>query len=105
MRMKVLDMHGYNNSRARDTVLFLKASLETPMDQDARKTLSGHLAKAESLAEEEAWKSAVFYDVKTRPASSAAEAYRRFLSEYPVGVHADAARSRLSEIERGLSAK
>ena len=105
MRIKLLDFHGYNNSRARDTVLFLKAAVANPPDTEAKEHLLACLAKAEEVAEEEAWKAAKFYDSPTRPAKNAADAYRGFASEYPAGRHADEARSRISELERGNSGK
>lgn len=105
MRMKLLDFHGYNNSRARDTVLFLKAAVANPPDSEAKGHLTACLAKAEDVAEEEAWKAAKFYDSPTRPARGAADAYRRFAAEYPAGRHADEARSRIAELERGNPGK
>ena len=105
MRMKLLEFHGYNNSRARDTVLFLKAAVANPPDSVAKEHLSACLAKAEDIAEEEAWKAARFYDSPTRPAKGAADAYRNFASEYPAGRHADEARARIAELDRGNPGK
>ena len=89
--------------------VFLRIELKAPSDRNAtlpdlRDRVVG-FSLAEDVAEEEAWKAAKFYDSPTRPARGAADAYRRFAAEYPAGRHADEARSRISELERGNPGK
>ena len=99
VRMRLLREHGYNRQRGQDTIGFLKLSLQTSgVGASERKELEGFLAEAVSWVEDEAYKSAKFYDSRTRTLRSAIKAYERFLSEYPASSHADEARARLDEL-------
>ena len=99
VRMRLLREHGYNRQRCQDTIGFLKLSLQTSgVGASERKELEGFLAEAVSWVEDEAYKSAKFYDSRTRTLRSAIKAYERFLSEYPASSHADEARARLDEL-------
>ena len=49
--------------------------------------------------EEEAYRSAAFYDSSTRTLRSAINAYERFLADYPGSVHAEEAKARLEELK------
>jgi regulatory protein len=48
---------------------------------------------------DEAYAAAKFYDSKTRTVRSAVNAYERYLSEYPDGIHAEAAKARLEALK------
>jgi TolA-binding protein len=98
VRMRLLDDHGYNRFRCRDTVDFLVMALRTCAEKDAEE-IRGYLASARALMEREAYNSARFYDSKTRTRRSAVNAYEKFLAEYPDGVHAAEVKARLEELK------
>ena len=99
VRMAILEEHGYNRQRTLDTVSFLKLALKQPNDEAVDRDLRQWLDRAEALLEEEAWKSAKFYDSRTRTLRSAINAYEQFLLGYPRGVHAEEAKARLEELK------
>ena len=104
-RMTLLRARGYNKERCLDTVLFLKTAVAASADRSFRDVLAHYLSEAVSLMEDEAYKSAKYYDSRTRTRRSAISAYERFLVEFPASVHADAVRERLAELRGEQEAK
>ena len=102
-RMTLLDDHAYNRARALDTLGFLRLALEGGREED-RDALRESLSRVETLLADEAYRSAQFYDSKTRTKRSAISAYEKFLAQYPEGERADEARARLAEL-KGEEAK
>ena len=68
-----------------------------------RAYLSGFTGSAGTLLvlAEEAYRSAAFYDSKTRTKRSAINAYEKFLSQHPDSPRAAAVRARLDELKKG----
>ena len=97
-RMVLLDDHAYNRSRALDTQGFLQLARESCRAED-REAIGEMLSRVETLLADEAYRSAQFYDSKTRTKRSAISAYEKFLAQYPEGEHADEARARLAELK------
>ncbi|MBR7181093.1 MAG: tetratricopeptide repeat protein [Kiritimatiellae bacterium] len=97
-RMKILDLHGYNRTRAVDTVNFLRSALRRVVDQEDAEEITRHLAEASAKLEDEAFASAKFYDSRTRTKRNARNAYGEFLKANPEGRHAEEARARLDEL-------
>ena len=98
VRMIVLNDHGYNRARARDTVDFMKMALLCCRPGDVA-VIQGHLDAAQGLLEEEAYHGACFYDSSTRTRRSAINAYEQFLRDYPQSEHADEIRARIEELK------
>ncbi|MBQ5531015.1 MAG: tetratricopeptide repeat protein [Kiritimatiellae bacterium] len=104
VRMKILEMHGYNRSRCIDTSAFLDMAMDAASGRDEREKLAEFKKKTDALVEEEAWKAAAFYDSRTRTRSSAISALERFLAEHPAGTHAQEARDKLAALRSGGAA-
>ena len=100
VRMQILKDHPYNRTRCLDTISFLKLALTTGADVSTRPDLERWRDEAVALLEDEAFKAAKFYDSRTRTKESAIAAYEKFLKEYPVSVHAEAANARLKELRQ-----
>ena len=98
VRMVVLNDHGYNRARARDTVDFMKMALLGCRPDDVA-VIQGHLDAAQGLLEDEAYRSACFYDSTTRTKRSAINAYEQFLTDYPQSEHADEIKARIEELK------
>ena len=98
VRMVLLREREYNRARCRDTIDFMKLALRTCRPEDIE-TIRGYLAEAQSLIEDEAWRSARFYDSPTRTRRSAINAYERFLADYPQSPHAEEIRARVAELK------
>ncbi len=98
VRMQLLDEHGYNRMRVQDTIDFLKLGVRSDVPGAVRRQLEEYLAKAQALAEDEAWKAASFYDSRTRTRRSAVSAYKLFIEDYPNSVHAAEARERIEQL-------
>lgn len=96
-RIRILERHGYNRARCRDTVDFLVLAREVVPESDQAE-IDGYLALAREKLELESYQAAKFYDSRMRTKRSAIAAYERFLSEFPNGVYADKARERLAEL-------
>jgi outer membrane protein assembly factor BamD (BamD/ComL family) len=101
VRMKLLEMHGYNRDRVRDTIAFLRSALRGRLDDDIRTDFEAYLAKTVDMEAEEAYKAAKFYDSRTRTLRSAITAYERFLKDYPSSSHADEVRARIEILKEG----
>lgn len=99
VRMKLLEMHGYNRMRVLDTVSFLKQALRSDVTDEMRADFQRWLDETSALEESEAYKAAKFYDSRTRTKRSAINAYERFLREYPTSQHADEIRARLEKLK------
>ena len=99
-RMVLLDDHAYNRLRARDTLGFLSMALASCREAD-RDALEAMRVRVENLLAEEAYRSAAFYDSKTRTKRSAINAYEKFLSQHPDSPRAAAVRARLDELKKG----
>ena len=98
VRMKLLDMHGYNRTRVLDTAAFLRQALRGDITEEMRSDFQRWLDETVALEEDEAYKAAKFYDSRTRTKRSAINAYERFLREYPTSRRADEVRARLEEL-------
>ena len=98
--MKLLRAHGYNRRRCQETISYLKSALSSPVDAETKSDLEKWLAEAVALVEDEAYRSAKFYDSRTRTKASAISAYQRFLKEYPASSHAGEAMKRLAELQK-----
>lgn len=98
VRMRLLSDYGYNRERAQDTVNYLRYALVN-CDQSDVQFITDQLKEAVGHIEKEAFNAAKFYDSRTRTVRSAINAYERFLSEYPDGIYAEAARNRLEELK------
>lgn len=103
VRMELLNDHGYNRARAKDTKEFLELAM-TLVVPEKIEVIEGYLAETTALLEEEAYRAACFYDTKMRTTRNAVNAYELFLKEYPNGVHAEEVRARLEEM-KGASAQ
>lgn len=101
VRMKLLDMHGYNRDRVRDTISFFRSALHGRIDDNVRADFESFLAKAVDMEAEEAYNAAKFYDSRTRTRRSAISAYERFLKDYPASSHVDEVRSRINSLKEG----
>ena len=101
VRMKLLEMHGYNRDRVRDTIAFLRQSLRGRLDDAVRADFESSLAKAVDMEADEAYRAAKFYDSRTRTRRSAIAAYERFLKDYPSSSHADEVRARIEILKEG----
>lgn len=97
-RMTLLRDHGYNRARCLDTIDFMKLALRSCNPSDVE-TIRAFLAEAQELTAEEAFRSARFYDSRTRTKRSAISAYERFLRDYPTSAHADEVRVRLEQLK------
>jgi len=83
VRMKILEMHGYNRARTNDTIDFLKMARRDDLTPEMRADVDKWLSDAKNLLAEEAYQSAKFYDSRTRTTRSAISAYERFIEDYP----------------------
>jgi len=100
VRMTLLREHGYNRQRCQDTIDYIKLALQTPgVDMSERKELEASLKEATLQVEAEAFRSAKFYDSRTRTRRSAINAYEDFLKKYPASAYADEALARLNELK------
>ena len=97
-RMLVFREKAYNRARCRDTADFLSMALRSCRPDDVER-LKGYLGEVRGMMEDEAYRSAKFYDSPTRTARSAVNAYERFLAEYPESERADEVRARLEELK------
>jgi outer membrane protein assembly factor BamD (BamD/ComL family) len=105
VRMKLLDMHGYNRTRVLDTASFLRQALRGDLPADMKADFEKWLDETSALEESEAYNAARFYDSRTRTRRSAINAYERFLKEYPTSAHADEVRARLEVLKEEGSVK
>ena len=101
VRMKLLEMHGYNRDRVADTISFLRKALRGRLDDAVRTDLEDFLDRAVEMEAEEAYRAAKFYDSRTRTRRSAIAAYERFLKDYPASPHVDEVRARLDGLREG----
>lgn len=101
VRMKLLEMYGYNRARQNDTIDFLKLQLTNPeISQEVREEIIAFLNRSSELNEREAFLAAKFYDKPSRTRRSAINAYEAFLRKYPASKYAGEALDRLHELER-----
>ena len=98
VRMQVLEEHGYNRERCRDTLDFLKLALTTCDVKDVQQ-IREFMAAATARLEDETYKATRFYDSRTRTVNSAIKAYEQFLTDYPESVHAEEIRQRLDQLK------
>ena len=98
VRMDILRERGYNRSRCRDTIDFMKLAMRTCRPVDVE-TVKGFLYEAQSLIEDESYRSAKFYDSPTRTKRSAINAYEKFLEEFPESARAEEVRARVAELK------
>ena len=101
VRMKLLELHGYNRTRVLDTAAFLRQALRGDITEEMRIDFERWLTETSALEEDEAYKAAKFYDSRTRTKRSAINAYERFLREYPTSGRVDEVRARLEELKSG----
>lgn len=98
VRMRLLRDHGYNRERCVDTAAFLRLAT-TLVETDRIPEIEAALAETERWLEEEAYRAACFYDSRMRTRRSAANAYEKFLKDYPNGPHAEEVRARLEALK------
>ena len=97
-RMRLLREHGYNRARCVDTAAFLRLA-KTLVETERIPEIDAALAETERWLEEEAYRAACFYDSRMRTRRSAANAYEKFLKDYPNSVHAEEIRARLEALK------
>ena len=97
-RGHILKDHSYNRSRCLDTADFLNMAL-TIVPEKYIPIIKHQLDETNELLENEAYKTAQFYDSRMRTKRSAIAAYERFLEEYPESKYVESVRSRLAEIK------
>ena len=97
-RMVLLREHVYNRARCRDTIDFLRQAVAACGGEDGAE-MRKMLDEARTMADEEEWRSAKFYDSPTRTKRSAVSAYERFVAENPDSPHAEEAKERLSKLK------
>lgn len=99
VRMKLLELHGYNRVRVFDTASFLRQALRSGSSEEADAQFKEWLDEVETMEDDEAYRAAQFYDSRTRTKRSAINAYERFLKEHPASRHAEEAKSRLETLK------
>ena len=97
-RMVVFREKAYNRARCRDTADFLSLALRSCRPVDVER-LKGYLGEVRGMMEDEAYRSAKFYDSPTRTVRSAVNAYERFLADHPESSRADEVRARIEELK------
>lgn len=98
-RLKLLERHGYNRARIRDTIDFLKLAVRSDCTVDERKDYMAWLDQARKELDTATYLGNKFYDSRTRTRRSAINAYKLYLEDYPEGEHAAEARERLAQLE------
>jgi outer membrane protein assembly factor BamD (BamD/ComL family) len=101
VRMKLLEMHGYNRERVRDSIAFFRKSLRGRLDDEVREEFEEDLDATVEMEADEAYKAAKFYDSRTRTRRSAISAYERFLRDYPASSHVEEVRARIESLKEG----
>ena len=99
VRIRLLDEHGYNRMRIRDTIDFLRLAIRSDCTVDERNDYVAWLADARKALDTATYLGNKFYDSRTRTRRSAINAYKLYLEDYPDGEHAEEARARLAELE------
>jgi len=103
-RMLNLRERAYNQARSRETIDFLRMALRNCRAGDADR-IQELLSEAVMSSEDEAYRSAKFYDSSTRTLRSAVSAYERFLAEHPGSSKVEEVRARLAELREKLAAQ
>ena len=67
--------------------------------KDDAAVIQEYLDAAQGLLEDEAYRSACFYDSTTRTKRSAINAYEQFLADYPQSEHAEEVKARIEELK------
>ena len=105
-----LVLHALSLKYPRDEAIMIRAIAITtaalrdcPLDIPERPTLAANLEDIKLRRSERYFQMAVFYDKSTYKPETRAAAYRDYLRQFPMGPHADQARSRLSQIESAIS--
>ncbi len=93
--------YSYNESRCRDAIGFIKATLGRTPAHPQKEQMTAWLNELTALLVEQNYRQAVFYDTRQRNAGSAKAAYRRFLTEFAESKYAPEVRARLAELEAG----
>ena len=97
-RLRLLEKKGYNVSRCKDTVSFLRQAVELNAADARAGELREMFERAKALYEEECWKAARFYDSPTRTKRSAYSALEGFVEEHPASPHVEEAKARMAEL-------
>ena len=103
-RMINMRERAYNQARSRETIDFLRMALRNCRAGDADR-IQKFLTEAVLSSEDEAYRSAKFYDSSTRTLRSAVNAYERFISEHPGSSKVEEVRARLAELKEKLAAQ
>ena len=105
-----LVLHALSLKYPRDEAIMIRAIAITtaalrdcPLDIPERPTLVANLEDIKLRRSERYFQMAVFYDKSTYRPETRAAAYRDYLRRFPMGPHADQARSRLAQIESAIS--
>ncbi len=102
-RMWLCRRLAYNIPRCRDTVGYLKMTIQRLPNLEQVEELKGWLVELKNYIAEDAFRSAKFYDSKQRTRHAARSSWEMFLSEYPDSPHADEARARIAELTDSAS--
>lgn len=97
-RMWLCRRLAYNIPRCRDTMGYLKMTLARRPDLEQAEELKGWAEELKRYMEEDAYRSAKFYDSKQRTRHAARTSWERFLAEYPDSPHAETVRARIAEL-------
>ena len=104
VRMQLIDEHGYNRERIRDTINFLRLAVRSNCTIAERNDYVAWLDEARKALDTATFVGSKFYDSRTRTRRSAINAYRLYLEDYPDGEHSAEARARLEELEAEAAA-
>ena len=77
---------------------YLKMTLARRPDLEQAGELKGWAEELKRYMEEDAYRSAKFYDSKQRTRHAARTSWERFLAEYPDSPHAETVRARIAEL-------
>ncbi len=97
-RMWLCRRLAYNVPRCRDTVGYLKMTLQNLPDLEQMEELKGWMDELRAYLAEDAYRSAKFYDSRQRTRHAARTSWERYLNEYPDSPHAEAVRARIAEL-------
>lgn len=98
-RMALLEKLGYNRTRVADTLAFLQLNRRYVVEKTQQAEFAAWIEAAMKLLDDESWRAASFYDSDTRTRRSAIGAYERYLFEFPKGLYAAEAASRLAALK------
>ena len=93
----------YDTSFCRNALNSMKTAVRRFPDLNEADLVKIWIQELSDKLEEDAWKSAVFYDTRQRTKQAAVAAYERFLSEFPESSHRGEAIQRIEAIKGGAA--